>query len=159
MLKGILFDLEGTLTGKFADSLFYLSLRAVLKEFSSRELKLGIVTGASTARAHEFLKLYHLENFFEVVLGYDLYDHPKPSPDGLIKAAILLDLEPRFFTYIGDNTTDMEAAQRAGMAAWSALWFKQNPDILLEDFERAGASKHLLNVDGLLSAVTSGMRK
>ncbi|OUS24044.1 HAD family hydrolase [Gammaproteobacteria bacterium 45_16_T64] len=120
---------------------------------------LPIQIGVITNRDREFFE--HELAAVEGTGWHDLFDTNvcgddtalrKPHPDQLIKAAQELELEVSTdIWYVGDSTTDIIAAQKAGMTAvffngaqWDAPWlgkifpgteeFPHKPDVVVNDF-------------------------
>ncbi|MCC6396021.1 MAG: HAD family hydrolase [Bacteroidetes bacterium] len=59
---------------------------------------------------------------FDVIQGQDAQIPKKPAPDGALRIAAMLGVEPREILYLGDTATDMQTAVRAGMVPIGALW-------------------------------------
>ncbi|MGQ4491362.1 HAD family hydrolase [Streptomyces sp. SAS_281] len=78
--------------------------------------RVAIVSNNSAACVTEFLALHSLDRFVHQVIGRypNRPDLMKPSPFSLERAANELGIRASTCTLIGDATTDMEAATRAG---------------------------------------------
>jgi HAD superfamily hydrolase (TIGR01509 family) len=95
-------------------------LRRTLETLRGQGLRLGIVT-ASRGGSFQPLRDEGLLGFFEaVVTGADV-THRKPDPEGLLKCAAALGVEPGEAVYIGDTPIDVLASRAAGMAVISVL--------------------------------------
>ncbi|OKJ20871.1 haloacid dehalogenase [Streptomyces sp. CB00316] len=81
--------------------------------------RVAIVSNNSAACVREFLALHDLDRFVHQVIGRspNRPDLMKPSPFSLEKAARELGVRASTCTLIGDSTTDIEAAARAGSMA------------------------------------------
>lgn len=81
--------------------------------------KVAIVSNNSAACVREFLALHDLDRFVDQVVGRypNRPDLMKPSPFSLERAAKELGVRASTCTLIGDSTTDIEAAARAGSMA------------------------------------------
>lgn len=88
--------------------------------------KNGILCGISSSK----MKAQYEIDFFKtglqgymksVVLAEDTENH-KPHPEPLLKAAELLDINPKDSLYIGDTIADYKAAKSAGMDFGLAVW-------------------------------------
>jgi phosphoglycolate phosphatase len=131
----------------------------MVTKFLTALKNLPIKTGVMTNRDREFFEqeLAAVEgtgwaHFFDVnVCGDDTLQR-KPNPDPLFKAAEKLKIKPsRRIWYVGDSTTDMVSAAKAGMTAvfyngaqWDQHWlekifpgttnFPYKPDVVVNDF-------------------------
>ncbi|WP_433396961.1 HAD family hydrolase [Streptomyces sp. CA-146814] len=78
--------------------------------------QVAIVSNNSAASVREFLALHNLDRFVDQVIGRypSRPDLMKPSPYSLERAAKELGVKASTCTLIGDSTTDIEAATRAG---------------------------------------------
>lgn len=109
------------------DSLFggpYAGVLDMLHALRAQGAVLGIVTGKSrdawritATRLEE-----GFEDLFDVVLTDDDVRDPKPSPEGLLLALDVLDLQPSRAVFIGDSQRDRQAARAAGLPFGAALW-------------------------------------
>ena len=100
----------------------FLGTAEALEILRAAGFRLGVVTSKMSERAQHGLELYHLEGFFEFVLGSDKTEQHKPAPEPLLVAAKLMGLDPVRCAYVGDSPYDMQAARAAGMCAVAALW-------------------------------------
>jgi len=105
------------------------------------ELKaMGIRIGVLSNRRRQFMahEIYTVDStgwhdlFETMVCGDDVAKH-KPYPDLVLKALVNLDVSVnRHCWYVGDSTTDVIAAKRAGVTAifyngvgWNAAWLRK----------------------------------
>jgi pyrophosphatase PpaX len=88
----------------------------VLETLHREGYPMGIVSSRLSASCREWMELLGIINYFEVILGREMFDKAKPEPDGIIDACRLLGTEPENSIYIGDNASDVIAAKRAGAA-------------------------------------------
>lgn len=95
-------------------------LRQTLETLQKRGLRLGIVTGSQSGSFRP-LQEEGLLDFFEVVITGAEVTRPKPDPEGLLKCAAVLGVEPDQAVYVGDTPTDVRASRAAGMAVVSVL--------------------------------------
>lgn len=75
----------------------------------------GIVSTKWRQRIVDVLERESLSDGFSVIVGGDNVAEHKPDPEGLLAAAQMLEIETSEIIYVGDSTTDAEAARRAGM--------------------------------------------
>ncbi|MET9976858.1 HAD family hydrolase [Streptomyces microflavus] len=90
-----------------------------LRAAHSSGRRVAIVSNNSAACVREFLTLHDLDRFVHRVVGRcpNRPDLMKPSPFSLERAAKELGVRASTCTLIGDSTTDIEAAARAGSMA------------------------------------------
>ncbi|MDD1781082.1 HAD-IA family hydrolase [Enterovibrio sp. ZSDZ35] len=84
-----------------------------LRELTRRKMPLVIVTNQATSAANELLTALGIRHHFDLVLGRDAMQEPKPSPDGLLEAALLLDLNPEQLMMVGGSVNDVHASRNA----------------------------------------------
>jgi beta-phosphoglucomutase family hydrolase len=87
--------------------------------FGKKPMAVG--TGASTAEARTTLKLCGLDTFFDVVVGADQVQNPKPAPDTFLLCARLLGVRAEACVVFEDSAMGLQAAARAGMATVDVL--------------------------------------
>ncbi|MBQ1089207.1 HAD family hydrolase [Streptomyces sp. B93] len=77
---------------------------------------IAIVSNNAAGPISLFLEKHHLSRVVELVVGRDPHElrHMKPDPDSVKRAARQLGALPGSCVLIGDQLTDLEAAQRAG---------------------------------------------
>lgn len=95
----------------------WLLPRALLARLARRH-PMGIVTARPRQEALWTLGRFDVERYFQVVVARESVGplkNLKPSPYGLLKARRVLGT--RLATYVGDSTSDMEAAVDAGFRA------------------------------------------
>ncbi len=81
----------------------------------SEKYKLGLASNRLKKGIDTYFTVSGLGNYFPVVVGADDVIHPKPSPEPLLKALELLDVQPINAVYIGDTLVDFQAARAAGI--------------------------------------------
>lgn len=77
--------------------------------------RLGIVTSKNHARTLLSLDKFQLKDAFDVIVGFEDIDRPKPDPQGLNRAVDLLGLSKDEVLYVGDSYVDARTAQAAGV--------------------------------------------
>ncbi len=85
-----------------------------LAELKKAGFKLGIATNGVTKITEEMLAGIGLGDVFSVVVGADLVEHSKPAPDMILLACEKTGFSPLNCVYVGDQYTDMVAANDAG---------------------------------------------
>lgn len=86
-----------------------------LTELVKSGFKLGIATNGVTRITEEMLEGLGLDKLFSVVVGADLVENSKPAPDMIYAACEKTGVSPEKTVYIGDQYTDMDAANKAGV--------------------------------------------
>ena len=101
----------------------YPNCREVLLELKKHGIKLGVVTNKYHKPALLCLDVIHLEDVFDVVIGYDDVSICKPHGEGILKALKILkanDLKSAL--YVGDNKIDLDTANNAGIDCALVTW-------------------------------------
>lgn len=94
----------------------------VLKHCRIRGIPMGVVTGRGRKTTDFILDHLEIRENFACVLTHDDLTSSKPSPEGILKALKLLELQPEEALYIGDMWMDIRAAKSANCKAVSAGW-------------------------------------
>lgn len=100
--------------GTTPSPLFVGSLE-VLQYLSAAELKLGILSAASTARVQAFVEHHRLNDYVQLQMGVD-QGLSKPDPALFLQACQKLKVEPSVTLMVGDSVGDIEMARAAGAA-------------------------------------------
>lgn len=122
----------------------YNGICELLATLNENNIIMGVATNAPTQFAKRMLKHLKMDDFFQLILGANDVEEPKPHPQ-------MLNRHLKHYNYrsgidnawmIGDNSKDMEAAMRAGIkgifAGWgfssqgSGDYFASTPESLLE---------------------------
>lgn len=112
----------------------YNGIYDVLTELKNRQVTMGIVSSKYKKYIVQELLNTELYPFFDVIVGLDDCEKHKPNPEPLLKAVDELQIEPRYCLYIGDQPTDILAANAAGIKSFGALWGEGNKDKLVDAF-------------------------
>lgn len=92
-------------------------VKETIAELYEQGYPMAIVSNKRHKVVERGLEQAGIRKYFDVVIGKEDMDVPKPSADGLIKALDLLHADNSNVVYVGDNSSDMKAA--ANMAAYS----------------------------------------
>lgn len=102
----------------------YQGIRELLSALYDNNVIMGVATNAPSIFAKRMLKHLELDSFFQLIIGADDVDLPKPHPQMLHRH-----LDHYHYVFgtdyalmIGDNSKDMEAAQKAGITGVFAGW-------------------------------------
>jgi AHBA synthesis associated protein len=114
-------------------------VRELLSALRGHGIGLAVATGKSGPRARSLLDRLDLIGFFDHVIGSDEVARPKPAPDIVRHAMMLLGAEPTQVIMVGDAVTDLQSAQGAGVTAVAALWgetdeaelLRAGPDVVI----------------------------
>ena len=83
---------------------------------------LGLVTSKLRGGALRGLRVADLETQFDVVVGSDEVEHPKPHPEPVLKALERLARPAAGAVFIGDSRHDLECGRAAGVKTAAVLW-------------------------------------
>lgn len=103
-----------------------LETLSVLRE---KGYNLGIVTSKFMESAWPSIKHFNLDEWMDVIITLDDVKHPKPSRDPIDQALSKLD-NVKEALMIGDNTTDIEAANNAGIFSAGVDWSIKGRELL-----------------------------
>jgi len=95
-------------------------MNKLIEFIENKNMKWGIVTNKHSKYANKIIEGLSLTNNVHCLITGDMVDNPKPSPDGLLKALIELNINPNEALYLGDDERDIIAAKAAGMLTGAA---------------------------------------
>ncbi|MBU8912082.1 MAG: HAD family hydrolase [Desulfobacterales bacterium] len=87
-----------------------------LKELLVKLKENGYIRGIGTNRTNTMenvLEVFHLEDYFEVVITAAKVKKPKPDPEQLLLIMRKFDLHPEEILFVGDSDYDRQAALKA----------------------------------------------
>ncbi|MBE1275138.1 HAD-IA family hydrolase [Enterovibrio baiacu] len=111
---GSAFFLKAYQRRQYATAKLYEGVDTLLRQLTRKKIPLVLVTNQSTFHANEILTVLGIRNHFSSVLGRDALQDPKPSPDGLLEAALLLGIKPEQLLMVGGSVNDVNAARAVG---------------------------------------------
>jgi len=83
---------------------------------ASKFARLGVVTTKTGTYSRELLIHMGVMDYFEVLIGREDVEHPKPHPEPILKALYKMNVNNLNFTWmIGDTSLDMFSAKDAGI--------------------------------------------
>jgi len=88
--------------------------KEALKE-ASTFARLGIVTTKTGEYSKELLEHFGILNYFEVLIGREDVENPKPHPEPILKALHKMKASKEAAWMIGDTCLDMVSAKEAGI--------------------------------------------
>ena len=109
----------------------------------------AILTNNGRSSVDKIMQQIPLVDYFDIIQTRHESPQPKPNPDGLLKIALQLGVNPDEIVYVGDALIDATAAKRAGIEFWGVSTGETPSDVL----RNAGASIVFESLDGVLSEV------
>jgi len=91
----------------------YTEIPPLLEQLGSREIKSGLVTGASRERIINFLNKDVIDLFSAIITSNDVI-HTKPDPEPYLKASKMLGISSRESIVIENAPLGIESAKRGG---------------------------------------------
>ena len=88
----------------------------VLHKLKKKGVKLGIISTKYRYRIQELLSSHFEQGFFDIIIGGEDVKTHKPSPEGLLKAIQILNVDKVNVMYVGDSIVDAETAQSADVS-------------------------------------------
>ena len=82
---------------------------------ASKFARLGIVTTKTALYSKELLEYFGVMDYFEVLIGREDVENPKPHPEPVLKAVHLMNANKNATWMIGDTCLDMVSAKEAGV--------------------------------------------
>lgn len=92
-------------------------IEKALRIMKDAGIKLALATNAPNISAENVMKSVNLKGFFDIIIGTDDVEKPKPAPDMILLACERCDCKPIEAIYVGDMPMDMIAGRRAGVTA------------------------------------------
>jgi len=83
-------------------------------EYANSFAKLGIVTTKTALYSKELMEHFGLMKYFNVLIGREDVENPKPHPEPILKALHLMNANKENTWMIGDTCFDMISAKEAG---------------------------------------------
>ncbi|GHB96198.1 HAD family hydrolase [Cerasicoccus arenae] len=93
-------------------------------EFKAKGLPIAVASGGDRHQVHGTLHYCGIDHLFDIVVTKQDVVHSKPAPDGFLKAAELLGVDPTKCVVFEDSKLGLTAAEAAGMR-----WVYVDPDI------------------------------
>lgn len=100
---------------------------------------LGVVTNKLVGLSERLLTEIGMRDYFDVVIGGDSTDTPKPHPAPVLTALAALAVDCRDTLFVGDSQTDVTAAQAASVAV-----------VCMRDGYNHGVDVATLNADAVI---------
>lgn len=129
------------------DSSIYPGIERIIEYINASKKPIAMLTNNKKNYALESLKKFHLDQYFDQIIGFNEAGKLKPEPDGLLKLIEHYSVkDPQRVLFIGDMVTDCQAADGAkvkvlgiasGLCKYDDLK-RENPDYLVNDVAEFG---------------------
>ena len=90
-------------------------------ELESKHARIGIVTTKTGRYSKVLMEHFELMHYFEVLIGREDVENPKPHPEPINKAIELLKVKKEDCWMIGDTRMDLISAQNAGVKSVAVI--------------------------------------
>lgn len=90
-------------------------------EAAAKIARLGIVTTKTGAYSRVLMEYFELMGYFEVLIGREDVEHPKPHAEPIDKAVEKMGVSKRDCWIIGDTRLDLGSAKNAGIGSIGVL--------------------------------------
>ncbi len=88
----------------------------LLRELDSKGFLIALATGDGSLRAERMMSLLNWGRYFDLILGVDEVESPKPNPDFILKCSQRLGVLPQDMVVVGDSCLDALMGKNAGVA-------------------------------------------
>ena len=117
---------------------------------ASKFATLGIVTNKTGKYSQVLMEHFDLMQYFEVLIGREHVENPKPHKEPILKALESLDVGSKEIWMIGDTKLDLISAKNAGVNSIAVLCGYENRKVLekyttIIHNDALGAINYLLN--------------
>lgn len=99
----------------FCDKTLLLPHTREALELASRYATLGVVTTKTAKYSKELLEYNGLMDYFDVLVGREDVQNPKPHPEPILKALSKLQIDTNEIWMVGDTCMDMSSASQANI--------------------------------------------
>lgn len=87
----------------------------LLRSLQAANVKLAVLSSDTTANVKDFVQLYQLESYFDLLMGTE-QGPTKPDPSLFLRACAALKVLPEATLMVGDSAADIVMAVNAGAA-------------------------------------------
>lgn len=124
-------------------------VKETLEFLHANGYKLGVVSNKNKLAIEKGLELMDMQDKVDTIISCEEIKHPKPNPEGLLKACEEIGQGHDDVIYVGDTPTDIQAAKN--MAAFSIAFILDNNR--LESMEQEKPLKIIYNMNELMNIV------
>jgi len=102
----------------------YKGIYEMLELFEEHGIVMGVATNAPTLFAKIMLQHLHVSDKFKIIVGADMVAASKPDPEMIYKILQVCHYDATCDKawMVGDNSKDIESAQKAGIQALFVTW-------------------------------------
>ena len=122
-------------------------VKKILSYLKSKGIKTALASSSAKEEVNTILDFFDLRKFFDVVVTKEDVNRAKPNPEIFLKAAKLLNIDPKDSIVIEDSDYGIIAAKDGGFTAFGVLTGKSSR----EELVRAGADMVFHNLVELLN--------
>jgi len=97
-------------------------VEALIQNLNLKKIPWGIVTNKASKFSVPIVTSHPVLKYAQCLISGDDVNISKPSPEGLIKAASMISIQPSEVIYLGDDRRDVIAANDAGMISMIARY-------------------------------------
>lgn len=99
-------------------------VKDTLEYLHKNNYKLGVVSSKKKDLVIHALEYFKIAKYFDVILGGDDVEKPKPDPEGILKAKVIMKVKKAI--YVGDSVSDLKAGKAAGIKVCAIAYKKDN---------------------------------
>ena len=102
--------------------------KALIRTLANKGYKLGVVSSKKADLVEHGLELFGMLEKMRIVIGEDNVEHPKPDPEGILRAMEVLHSKKAL--YVGDGVGDILAGKNAGIDTIGVLYSNRKEQII-----------------------------
>lgn len=106
-------------------------IKELLKVIHDKGIKVGVVSAKKTDMLKQGINVLGIDQYVDVVVGMDDYQHPKPHPESILLSLEKLNAEASAAMMVGDNFHDIEAGNAAGTQSVFVEWSQKTVQSIL----------------------------
>lgn len=111
----------------FSEVPLFPGIRELLERLQAASVRMAVFTGGGYESTVFCLREQKILSFFQELVTGDRVQHPKPHPEGVLRAMNALGATPAETIVVGDAGADVLAGSSAGTATALARWARRPP--------------------------------